>query len=336
MRRVRRYSFDSSIKKELSCCFKLDNYHGLLQLLEDWFIIIVSIIFSRWVWQHQSIGLGLVAYCINIFVIGARMRALADLLHQATHETLAKNKTLNFLLGTFPSGYLILQSYSGYRQSHVLCHHGRFGDSQQDPDYVGLQENGLYGKNLSNQTVRRYLWNIFYPSTTLTYLRYLLKNRILHPQEQFREKLSRLTYLLLLQAVLTGLGWGEILLLYWWIPLITTANWLGAFIELFEHYPLMELTIPDTEEELNRPELQDIQTRSIDISMSRNRLCSLAENFWVGTHWEGYHLVHHLFPGIPSWRFKQAHHILMQDPVYAARNQTYGWWSIYHEILMSS
>ncbi|MFP5272827.1 fatty acid desaturase [Coleofasciculus sp.] len=333
MLRVERYRFDGAVLRELSRCFELDNWHGFVQLVEDWAIIALAALASWWTWQHLPLVLGGMVYFVAILIIGARMRALADLLHQSTHRTLAKNKFLNLVLGTFPSGYLVLQSYSGYRSSHVILHHGHFGDSKLDPDYIGLQESGLYGENLSANSVRLYLWNIIHPATTLTYLRYLLKNRILNPQEELTEKLVRLVYVIVLNSIFIGLGWGWLLVLYWWVPLLTTANWVGAFIELFEHYPLMEVTSEGIEGKFKNPQTQIQNPKSVDLFMSRNRLCSPVANFLLGIHWEGYHLLHHLFPGVPSWRYRLAHQILMKDEVYASRNQERGWLALFKEAM---
>jgi len=71
----------------------------------------------------------------------------------------------------------------------------------------------------------------------------------------------------------------------------------------------------------------------VDIFMSRNRHCSSFANFFVGTHNENYHLIHHMFPLIPSWKWAEANKILMEDQTYSKLNQTYGWNSIFNDIV---
>ncbi len=316
--KVERYRFDDKILKEINGYLKLDNWHGFAQVFEDWIIIVVAVLVSEWVWQKFPPVIGCMIYSITIFIIGARMRALIDLLHQSVHKTLAKNKVINFILGTFLSSYLVLQSYSGYQKSHIILHHGHFGDFQLDPDYIELQKNGLYGSNLSTKTARHYLLRIIHPTTTLTYLQYILKNRI--SQEELREKVIRLIYLIVLNSIFIYVGLGEVLLFYWYVPLLTTSVWIGALIEFFEHYPLMEVTPKGFE-------------NKIDIFMSRNRIGFPLTNFWLGIHGEGYHLLHHLFPAIPSWNYKAVNKILMKDKVYASRNQNSGWSNFLNEYL---
>lgn len=45
---------------------------------------------------------------------------------------------------------------------------------------------------------------------------------------------------------------------------------------------------------------------------TRNRICSPFENFFLGIHQEGYHLVHHLYPKLPAWKLSEAHKFLME------------------------
>lgn len=66
-----------------------------------------------------------------------------------------------------------------------------------------------------------------------------------------------------------------------------------------------------------------------DINMSRNRLVTPMENFFVGN------LVHHLFPRLPAWNLAIAHQILMKDPEYYAIHlkQKHGLEGVIYELL---
>ncbi|KAL9649430.1 hypothetical protein ABK040_016212 [Willaertia magna] len=138
---------NSITRNKLKSLYKLDNYHGVLQVIEDYICIILATVLSETCFfsiVNLNVIYKLVMYVIALVVIGSRMRALAELLHQSTHQTLAKSKWLNFLLGSVFSGYLVFQSWTGYRYSHCKKHHGHFGDANNDPDYVELQNAGLY------------------------------------------------------------------------------------------------------------------------------------------------------------------------------------------------
>lgn len=303
----KKYRFAPEIVKELRTCYALDNYHGILQVLEDWLVISTSIAISILAWDRLNIIFCALIYLVSVVVIGSRHHALADLLHQSAHGTLAKNKLLNRFLGTYLSGYLILQSFTGYTSSHIKNHHPYLG-SDDDPDYDGLLQNGLYGTNFKNGEVKHYLANLINPMTSLKYMRYLAKYRLFNPNEEKAERIKRLSFLTVVVSIIVWFGFGNLLFAYWVVPFFTTANWTGALVELSEHYPLMK-TAP-----------------KIDIYMSRNRLSSPFENFFLGKHWDGYHLVHHKFQNIPSWNYKKAHQILLQDAVYAQINQDNNGW----------
>lgn len=86
------------------------------------------------------------------------------------------------------------------------------------------------------------------------------------------------------------------------VPLVTTYVWIGDLLELLGHFPMID----------------DPNVPFIDILLTRNRIWSPFVNFILGVHFEGYHLVHHIFPKVPSWNYEKVHNILMRDPVYAS------------------
>jgi fatty acid desaturase len=231
---------------------------------------------------------------------------------------IAKSKYLNYVLGTFCSGYLVLQSFTGYRGSHIYKHHPHLGNEILDPDYKGLIQNNLYGNWLGEKQVMQYLRTLYYPINTFRYLKYLAQYKMFSCDENSIERLVRLVYLFILAAISIRLNVWHLVILYWFIPLITTASWTGSLVELAEHYPLME-TAP-----------------KVDIYLTRNRICNPCINFFVGKHWDGYHLIHHLFPKIPSWNYKKSHQILMEDSLYFSLNQDDGWLAVLRGMIPSN
>jgi len=309
------HRFAPEIIARVRRCFQTDNWHGVLELIEDWSVITCATAISLYAWRHLSIFWGIPLYALAAFLIGGRQRGLADVLHQASHRTLVKSPTFGVVLGTVFSGYPLLQSFSGYFSSHVVFHHHYLGDPELDPDYAEYRRRGLCGSNLSRRVLTRYLVRLIGLRSVVGYIHYLLRNRIVSQQEKKLERLVRAIYTLGVLGICIWHGWLAILLMYWLIPLFTTHAWIGAFIELLEHYPLIE-TAP-----------------LIDIYLSRNRECGKLGNFILGIQsQEGYHLVHHRFPQVPRWRQREVHNILMNDPEYAALHRTKGWANILREM----
>lgn len=295
--KVKTYEFERSVVEQIRLLTTLDNWHCLLALLEDYLIILGSILMT-----YQTHWYG---YPLAILIIGSRQRALATLLHEAAHKTLAKNRWLNLILGSFCSGYLILQTFTAYRESHVRYHHGHFGDSELDPDYKLMLDEGLYDdpKQLSHFIFKNLVGPLFL-SKVPAYLYSLVRHRLLGDWNQLAEKMLMLTYVALLVTGTILLGWGKLVLLFWVIPFLTTFQIMGWFIELCEHFPLMQ--------------------NDCNLYMARNRHSHWLESFFTGMHNESYHLVHHLNAAIPFWNQVKAHQIYSMDENYARHDSTSG------------
>eukprot|EP01012_Entosiphon_sulcatum_P051250 TRINITY_DN70389_c0_g1_i1.p1 TRINITY_DN70389_c0_g1~~TRINITY_DN70389_c0_g1_i1.p1 ORF type:complete len:241 (+),score=17.50 TRINITY_DN70389_c0_g1_i1:146-868(+) len=230
---------------------------------------------------------GYSSYFFAILVIGCRMRALADILHQSSHSALSCHHGINKFLGKYPSGYMVLQLWTVYHSSHVINHHRYLGHPALDPDMIPLLGAGLYSGDVSAKRVLEFILSRFSLQGILEYQIYLCKDRILprvdDPAKQkavSQENKARLIYYASLLIALWVRGWLSLFFWYWVVPLCTSANIVGAVIELSEHYPLLR--------------------NSSRLQQSRNRICGPVVNFFFGIHWEGYHLVHHLYPRMPS------------------------------------
>lgn len=299
--RNERFRFSPEILAEVRAVSRLDNWHGPLEVIEHWFWIAAWCTASVLAFHHLPLGAAVLVYVVAVFFIGGRQRAVAGVLHMAVHRAFMAHHRAGDVIGALFGGYPVLQSFTGYRASHLGDHHGRLGDPELDPDYRQYRDNGLCGDDLGRASLRRYLRSVVGPRATASYVLYLLRHRIVTKDERPSERWTRVALLVAVVGWAVLGGWWPWLLALWFVPLVTTQVWIGAVAELMEHFPLIE-TAP-----------------RVDIYLTWNRVYGLVSRFLLGeADGEGFHLVHHLFPRTPMWRLRQVDAILRRDPVYAA------------------
>jgi len=289
MSSITSYRVTPEIRAKIKPLYKMDNWHGLLAWIEDVFIIGFAIFMAH--------GVSYYFYPIALLVIGSRQRALATLVHESAHKRLAKNTFLNHILGTFFSGYFIFQKMSAYKGSHIANHHAHFGDKNKDPDYLYALKEGVYEKELTAKNFfKRYILYPFFLTKIPSYIHALIFDRLLDTKNKKETVILLSFWIILISLSIIG-GFFDLLLIFWIIPYLTIFQIIGWFIELAEHFPLME--------------------NSYSLHMSRNRHSRGVEKFLTAMHNENYHLVHHINPGIPFWNMKKAHRLYMEDKEYA-------------------
>lgn len=297
---VIRHQFSPDVQRQLAELRKLDNWHAPMALAADWAVIVCVIalcerLLSGWAWW-----LGYVLLALP--VIGTRQRALATLLHEAAHGVLARDRMLGRLLGTLPSGYLILQSLTAYRRSHLKDHHGGFGDPFVDPDLRAHLSHGLYRPMTGRAFAVRFLIAPLFGVRTPRLVVELLTQRLSGSAPELLAGLGVVTYFGGAAAACFLLGAGELFLLYWAVPLFLVFPVINWYVELLEHFPM-------------------VGQEDVDILTSRPRATGPITRHLFGIHGEGYHLDHHLSPTIPYWNLRKAHRIRLADPDYHAAVQ---------------
>jgi fatty acid desaturase len=274
---------------------KLDNWHGPLALATDWAWICAVVaavnMLRGWAWLVAEVFVALP-------LIGARQRALATLLHEAAHETLARGRRLNRILGTVPSGWLILQSLTSYRRSHVRGHHGRFADPRLDPDFRAHLDAGLYEPQSGRAFALRFLILPLFGLRHPAIIRELVRSRLGGGREDALRSVGALGYVAALCVAVTLLGGGRLLICYWLLPLVVVFPLINWYIEILEHFPLLH--------------------QRSNLYRTRHRAMGPVSRLFVGIHNEGYHLDHHLSPRTPFWNLPAAHAARMRDPAFAA------------------
>ena len=235
-------------------------------------------------------------YVLAILIIGARMHALAILMHDATHFRFLKNRRWNDLITNLTTMYPIFSSIDQYRQNH-LRHHQHL-NTEHDPDWVakfGKREFTFPKTRLEFiLTVLSYFTLIQGIRDTLWFLRRFGSSE--KKAKTGRLNYVRLAFYVVLATVLTLTGGWAYFGLYWVIPYLTTFFMFQYIRSVAEHFG-----------ELEYDHL---------LSSTRTVRANWLERFFLSPHNVGYHLEHHLYPGVPFYNLPRLHRLLMVDAEY--------------------
>lgn len=248
-----------------------DDYTNFGFIAADW-VTIVGIAALAHVGQNLALD------ALAALVIGSRMRALANLMHEASHYKLFRSRRLNAIAGRVLCAWPIAESLGVYTREHHL-HHRTLWRSEVDPD------RRLY-RLTDTETASR-------PRMTFSHFavhHVLLVVLLWHPGRRLLQDRRSLGRGLAMGAGSIGLfvtspAIGTVVFLYWALPWFTTYQVIGYWAELAEHGGLLE--------------------RGWDWG-SRNWSGHALTRWLIGSHSADlYHLAHHWFPAVPHWRLAQ-------------------------------
>ncbi len=278
-------------KSQLTPLYKTKPLRHLAAMLYNWLWIALAIYLA-------TIFVNPATYLLAILVIGARMHALAILMHDASHYRFLKNRTWNDRITNLFIMYPFFLTIEKYRDNH-LRHHQHL-NTEEDPDWVSK-----FGKS-----------EFTFPKTKLDFIKTVLSyfllvqgikdaiwfvrrfNVIEQKEGKGQQNVvwQRGFYgVLIIGLTLVG-GW-KYFLLFWIIPYFSTFLMFQYIRSVAEHFGELEydhvLTASRT-----------IQTNAL-------------ERFFIAPHNVGYHIEHHLFPGVPFYNLPQLHRLLMKGKLYA-------------------
>lgn len=201
-----------------------------------------------------------------VLVCGVMAYAQFTPLHDAVHKGLSKRPWLNEAVGCL-SGAYIFTPFEPFRLNH-LTHHAHTNDPDRDPDFW------VNGKTWLGLALRC--------ATLLEYhhFAYFKLNARLG-----RALVTGLGELFLFWAVFAGFCWAgyaKEVVLYWFLPAKLGTAALGL---LFDYWP-------------HRPHTERGRMRDTAVIEPR-----FFDPFFLG---QNVHLIHHLFPTIPWYRYRSA------------------------------
>lgn len=249
-----------------------------------------------------------IVYFLAVVVIGARMHALAILMHDATHYRFLKNRKWNDLITNVATMYPLFTSIEQYRQNH-LRHHKHL-NTEHDPDWVSKLgvEAFRFPKTRGEflQIVFSYLTLYRGIRDAIWFLKRFAPSEKTQPAKG-GSKLPRLVFYVILFSALTALGLWKYFALFWAVPYLSTFFMFQYIRSVAEHFG--ELEYDD------------------ELTSSRTVKATAIERFFLAPHNVGYHLEHHLYPGVPFYNLPALHELLMQEPGYRNKAHiTQGYW----------
>ena len=280
----------ATVKAAVHVASSTDNWRNVGYLGSDW-LLIVAAAAAHHLWSTRPL------YLLTVLVIGTRLRALGNLLHEAAHFKLFSPRSVNHMVGRLLCSWPILVGYRRYTAEHRL-HHAHLWDADRDPDMA------LYTSTTTEfRSVER-----------ISYFRFLLRHVLLVivPIEPLwrlarERKLLRVAVSAVAVGVLMLLvpPLGRVLLLYWLIPFLTTHQMITYWAELAEHGGLRD---------------------SGAAWGTRNWTGSALTRWAIGSHSDDpFHLLHHRFPSVPHYRLNDVDAVCRTHwPAYAAQDRCSG------------
>lgn len=251
--------------------------------------LVIAIGLGYWLLQvEQSLltGLGLAAI---MFFIGTRLRGFNNIVHECCHFTFTGRREDNVRLGSICAS-LVLSSFRDYRDEH-LTHHAHLGDYDKDLDLQGIRDFHLE----EPLTPKRVIQLALMPLAGLHLPYYLNINLSARDGQAYRAMKIALIAAAGVFLLLDPLA----ALLLVWIPFVWVYSAINFWTDCIDHGGL----VGDGD----------------DLDTSRNMLLPKHLRAIVFPRNDCYHLVHHLFPQVPTRHFDNCHERLLENPEYRAR-----------------
>jgi fatty acid desaturase len=237
---------------------------------------------------HLNSNFSFVGAFLAALFIGTRFRGINNILHECSHLTFSANREDNILFGRIAAA-LLLKTYDTYKAEH-MSHHVHLGDYERDLDFHKLQKFKLEDELTPKTIVRHTLTPIFGLHIT-SYVSFNLSwgdGRVFGIAKA----------LLLLATTLCVLIDPAAALLLIVFPFVWVYPALNYWTDCIDHAGILE--------------------SDGELKQSRNVIVNPALRFIFFPRNDCYHLIHHLFPGLPVNHFDRVHKELLEDPHYRA------------------
>ncbi|MCR4471357.1 fatty acid desaturase [Burkholderia sp. SCN-KJ] len=262
----------------------IDPARPVLDVAFDWALVFVA--------AACGYRYGTVATIAALFVIGNRQRALGNLLHDAGHRNLYRDRRLGDTFAKLLIAPALLVDLERYRATHAR-HHAMLGAPEHDPDYIAPRSTRV-------GWWETYLGLLFSRNAWIS----AVAGHCVDPQVGATRRMRLVAWWIALGALLTSVAGHEFaafVLVLWYLAKATTFHTITTLREMCDHYGLAPGGI---------------------YSFTRDTTVARYRRWIIHPHNNGFHLTHHLLPSVPYYRLAAAQNVLSGLPSYRARGMT--------------
>lgn len=259
--------------------FRLTPWRAVLDMAFDWLSIFGAVALVVW-WSELLAPLAVV-------LIANRQRALGNILHDAGHRNLWRDRRRNDLVARLFIAPLLFASLTRYRETHFK-HHLALGDAGGDPDFLTSSRKAPAPWGLN------YLDQVFSLNAWLS----SVSGHLFSRQVRAASQLYILGWWVVAVALMwatAGAGFTVAFLVLWLLARATVFHLITTFREMCDHFGLQPGGV---------------------FTFTRDLVC---HGFWrklIHPRNNGYHLTHHLLPAVPYYRLPEAHRMLQRQQMF--------------------
>ncbi len=190
-------------------------------------------------------------------------------MHDASHRSVSRNRKLNTVIGRL-SSFALIAPFAAFRFVH-LQHHRHTNDPKQDPDYYA-------------GSGPQWLLPMCWLTQDLHYYVLILRTWKARSRAERTEIVAHFLITGIVIALLVAAGHGDAVLFAWILPARIA---IGALSFAFDYLPHVPHQVPASEDRY-------AATRVIE-----------APGLTPLLLYQNYHLIHHLYPGVPFYRYRK-------------------------------
>lgn len=263
---------------------------------------------------------------LSMTIIAGRQLGLAILMHDASHRTLFKTKSLNQIVGQFLCAAPVGADLDRYRDYHNT-HHRKTG-TDQDPDRSNYINYPVAPDSFRRKVFRDLCGITGFKTLLIVYkmnaneidyqLSYELVEKKGDGPKGFRVAIKSLAFPIsfnILFAVLVSI------LFNFWTYLLWPISWLTIYMLFSRIRNAAEHAVTT-----------DVSSEDIFYN-TRTTHASWWERLTVAPNYVNFHLEHHLLPSIPGQNLKLFHHKIQDLPIYRQEALEPGYISVVRKLL---